>query len=38
MVSKPFLSVLIYSNRCEYDILNDQNLPVGCVKYRTVTR
>jgi hypothetical protein len=37
MVCKPFVSVLIYSTRCEYDILKvllkiDQNPPVGCVK------
>ena len=38
MVTKPFLSVLNYSTRCEYDILNvlpekkDQNPPVGSVK------
>ena len=41
MVTKPFLSVLIYSTRCEYDILkvllkkNDQNPPVGSVKHRS---
>jgi hypothetical protein len=40
MVPKPFLSVQIYSNRCEYDILkvllrnNDQNSPVRCVKHK----
>jgi hypothetical protein len=39
MVTKPFLSVLIYSTRCEYDILkvllkkNDQNPPVDSVKH-----
>jgi hypothetical protein len=43
MVTKPFLSILIYSTRCEYDILkvlskkNDQNLPVRCVKHITVS-
>jgi hypothetical protein len=36
---KSFLSVPIYSIRCEYDILKvllkkiDQNLPIGCVKH-----
>ncbi len=40
MVPKPYLSVLIDSNRCEYDILKvslkkiDQNPPVGCVKHK----
>jgi hypothetical protein len=39
MVLKSFLSVLIYYNRCEYDILkvwlnrNDQNLPVEQVEH-----
>ncbi len=39
MVPKPFLSILIYFIRCEYDTLkislkkNDQNLPVGRVKH-----
>jgi hypothetical protein len=39
MISKPFLSVLIYSNGYEYDILkvllkkNDQNLPVEQVEH-----
>jgi hypothetical protein len=38
MAPKLFLSIPIYSNRCEYDILkgllkkNDQNLPIGCIK------
>jgi hypothetical protein len=41
---KSFLSVPIYSIRCEYDILKvslkkiDQNLPVGCVKHWNVPR
>jgi hypothetical protein len=44
MVQTSLLSVLIYSARCEYDILkvlflkNDQNLSVECVKHRNVPR
>jgi hypothetical protein len=44
MVQISLLSVLIYSTRCEYDILkvlflkNDRNLSVACVKYRNVSR
>ena len=39
LVSIPLLSVLIYSTRCEYDILKvwlktiDHNLPVGRVEH-----
>jgi hypothetical protein len=42
MVQISLLSVLIYSTRCEYDILkvlflkNDRNLSVECVKHRNV--
>ncbi len=44
MVQISLLSVLIYSTRCEYDILkvlflkNDRNLSVECVKHRNVPR
>jgi hypothetical protein len=44
MVQIFFLSVLIYSTRCEYDILkvlflkNDRNLSFECVKHRNVPR
>ncbi len=44
MVQISLLSVLIYSNRCEYDIpkvlfkKNDQNLSVECVKHLNVPR
>ncbi len=39
MAPIPFLSVLISSTRCQYDVLKvslkkiDQNLPIGCIKH-----